>query len=177
MAAGDRAYWSDVFGRPLCLMTTTAAETIPHATYTQVPLTTASEDTDEMASIIGGGIYCRTAGLYRVGAAVGFTLQATGSRALVVYRDGTAARVGVAVPATPSGISPRLSASGLIRLTVGDYLEIFVWQNSGGPLSLYNQFGFAAVLEVEWVPPCKEQNANHRSAPNPGRESGAAHRT
>ncbi len=153
MAAGDRAYWSDIVGRPLCLMTTMAADPIPNATYTQVPLTTVSEDTDGMASIVGGGIYCRTAGLFRVGAAVGFTLQSSGSRALVVYRDGTAARVGVAVPATPSGISSRLSASGLIRLTVGDYLEIFVWQNSGGSLSLYNQFGFTAVLEAEWVSP------------------------
>lgn len=153
MAAGDRAYWSDVFGQPLCQMTTTATDSIPHATYTKVPLTTVGEDTDDMADTIGGSIYCRTAGLYRVAAAVAFALQATGSRALVVYRNSGAARVGTATAATPSGISPRLSASGLLRLAVNDVLELYVWQNSGGPLALYSQFGVSAFLEAEWVSP------------------------
>ncbi|WP_307962052.1 hypothetical protein [Salinispora arenicola] len=85
-----------------------------------------------MADVVNGRMVAQTAGLYRVAAAVAFALQATGSRAFAVYRNGSSARVGAAIPATPSGISPRLSASGLIRLSVGDYLEIFVWQNSGG---------------------------------------------
>ncbi|WP_155251606.1 hypothetical protein [Salinispora cortesiana] len=138
-------------GGAVCVMTTTATPSIPHASYTKVELTSTSEDSGGMADPANGRIVCTRAGLYRVAAAVGFSLNSVGSRALAVYRFNSSAGIGTAVPATPSGISARLSTSGLIRLAVGHYLEIFVWQNSGGSLNLYSQFGVSARLDAEWV--------------------------
>lgn len=138
-------------GGAVCVMTTTATPSIPHASYTKVELTIASEDSGGMADVANGRLVCQRAGLYRIAAAVGFSVQAAGSRALVVNRNGAAARIGSAIPATPSGISPRLSASGLVRLVAGDRLEMFVWQNSGSAISLYNQFGATAFVEAERV--------------------------
>ncbi|WP_018214733.1 hypothetical protein [Salinispora vitiensis] len=138
-------------GGATCVMATHEAVSIPNAFYTKVALPVEVEDSGGMADPAEGRIFCRRAGLYRVSAAVGFSLNSVGSRALAVYRFSSPSGIGTAVPATPSGISARLSASGLIRLAVGHHLEVFVWQNSGGALNLYNQFGVAARLDVEWV--------------------------
>lgn len=142
---------SAVYYKPLSVMSAATTPSIPHNTYTKVPVTNVDEDSDGMADASGGRLICQTGGLYRITVATSFVLRSGGSRAVVAYVNGASVPVGLAISATPSGVSPRLSSSGLVRLSVADTLELFVWQNSGSSLNLYSQFSTSALLAAEWV--------------------------
>lgn len=88
------------------------------------------------------------AGRYRVRAAVCWNPNATGARVMQLYKNGTAvpyAQVqGPAAPATNFSI-PELTAT--VYLAVGDYLEAWVGQNSGGALAIV---AAGTVMQIAW---------------------------
>lgn len=75
-------------------------------------------------------------GLYRVELQIGFSANASGSRAVRVLLNG--AGDGVAYDQRPalSGAPSVVDCSRLLRLTAGDYLSGWAFQSAGGPLGL-----------------------------------------
>jgi hypothetical protein len=77
----------------------------------------------------------QTAGLYYVTGAVTFATNATNTRTLQVLLNGAAVN-GAGVQAAPaSNRGATVLASTLVQMSVGDYVEIAAWQDSGGSLA------------------------------------------
>lgn len=76
-----------------------------------------------------------TAGIYAISAGAVFATNATGTRQVAVFLNGTTIIGGNSVPAV-SGGGTVVGAHVLYALTVGDYLELSVFQSSGGALDV-----------------------------------------
>lgn len=110
------------------------------ANNTLVELTFNAErwDTDAIHSTVTntGRLTCVTAGFYYINGGVLFAANATGQRSVQIRLNGTTniggdPRVGAAAAG-----GTRLAANTVYRLSVGDYVELVVFQNSGGALNV-----------------------------------------
>lgn len=95
-------------------------------------------DNDSMHSTVTNNsrITIQTAGRYEVGAVVSWAANATGNRALAFAKNGVGVndylvdiRTGTATNSTG------ISGSRTLVLAAGDYVEVSVWQTSGGNLN------------------------------------------
>lgn len=135
---------------PLCVMAAPAALTGTGG-FTEVRPRTVIEDTDGMGDEVNFRFVCQTAGLYRVACSAVFKQNAAGSRGVFIrHNNAITTPIGTLVPAADNYLTA-LSASGLLRLEVGDDLRLWTYQDSGGSLGLDDQFGRPAHLEAEWV--------------------------
>lgn len=81
------------------------------------------------------GIYTvPVSGLYQVSGSVGFALNATGARGVLVQKNGVDNLVGTLTPGN-SVISSGLPFSGIIPCVAGDTLKVRAFQSSGGNLA------------------------------------------
>ncbi|MEU1731385.1 hypothetical protein [Streptosporangium sp. NPDC020145] len=76
----------------------------------------------------------QTAGYYLVSGAVGFVSNGTGKRELTILLNGTTETYPSSIPGLAAGFTG-LTTTGRVYLAVGDYVELYVWQNSGGTLN------------------------------------------
>jgi hypothetical protein len=83
---------------------------------------------------------CRQAGVYVIHATANFSSNATGARLVAILLNGTTWIAWQNVGANPSN-NTTLSVSTAYALVVGDYVEVEVFQSSGGALTLN---GFAS---------------------------------
>jgi len=136
-----------------CLLYQSTNLTVSNATETFVGFNTESFDTDGFHSTSSNTsritIPSGKAGKYMIIAWGGFANNATGYRQMSIIRNnyvGTPLRFGnMSIPGTASG-GGAISLSGIADLSVGDYLEMSIYQNSGGNLTFYGgandaQFG------------------------------------
>jgi hypothetical protein len=89
-----------------------------------------------------GRLTAPVAGLYAIGAHAAFAANSTGTREIHIRLDGTtslAMGAGTA-SATREG---RMSVSTVYRLTAGQYVEVLVYQNSGGSLNVVSTAGYS----------------------------------
>lgn len=101
-------------------------------------------DTIHSNSANNDRLTCKTAGKYAFTSFVDFGVNATGIRALLVQKNSEATSdqadtgivVGGATSAAFAGVTPRLTAPGLVDLAVNDYLACIFFQNSGGTLAV-----------------------------------------
>lgn len=99
-----------------------------------------------------------TSGLYRVSARAAFAYNATGTRELQLAKNaagtiggGTVLTDVFAPAATVTGSPPLVVSSGFdIVLTAGDYIEMFVLQNSGSALNLLAG-QYSTFLQMHWI--------------------------
>lgn len=77
----------------------------------------------------------QTAGLYWVCGTVCFSTSATGARALQILVNGTGTAGNLIQSAATSTNGGSVLTSSLVQLAVGDYVELFAWQTSGGNLT------------------------------------------
>jgi hypothetical protein len=100
---------------------------------------------------------CRTPGLYHVILQVQFTNVATGSRATMLRKNagGNPANgtlVATAQEPASSTLGMIFTISDDVQLAVGDTLEAFAYQNSGGALNPgINGGSGATFLTARWV--------------------------
>jgi hypothetical protein len=113
------------------------AQSIPQTTFTAITFTGESVDT---AAFIDLGtqatritIPSGQGGKFVATAQLIFAVNATGSRFLLIYKNGSPVASSSA-PASGSSRS-RLSASAILDLVPGDYLELYAYQDSGGALN------------------------------------------
>lgn len=92
-----------------------------------------------------------TTGYYRVWYYVQFPLNATGGRIAQVKVNNTGAPVVVTQQAGSNGFNNEMSGAVDIRLTAGDYIELGVYQNSGGALNLTSVAGAAPAFGATFL--------------------------
>jgi len=121
------------------------------ATDTVVLFTDEDHDTDTMHSTVTdtGRLTAPTAGKYRISGAVAFDVNATGSRILKLRKNGTTVYDADEKPASAS-FFPYTRIATTVALAAGDYVELVVYQTSGGNTDLKFING-VPHFEMEWV--------------------------
>ena len=74
-----------------------------------------------------------------------YASNATGVRYIYIQKNGVAFGATTIMPAI-SGASVYMNITRPIRLVAGDYVELFVWQSSGGALNVTSADFFATRL-------------------------------
>lgn len=115
-----------------------AAQSLTSSTSTTVlALDTTAVDSDNgHSNVTNNSRYtCQTAGLFYVSGSVNFAQNSGGTRTLQVFQNG-ASITGSAVQAMPSATNgASVFTSTIVQLSVGDYVELAAWQNSGSTLA------------------------------------------
>lgn len=142
--------------RPAAKLRQTIAQSIPNNTPTVILFGTEDLDTDPDG--VGGHIpafqsryTARYSGWYRVGGGATIAANATGVRVLSWAVNGF--HVGGSDVLLPpvAGVSTRIPArADLIRLNEGDYLELRIYQNSGGSLPTAVLNDEQPTMSVSW---------------------------
>jgi hypothetical protein len=120
------------------------AQSIATATWTIVALNSERYDTDTIHDLVTNNsrLTCKTAGKYMITASVEFAANATGNRLLELrLNTGGVAQGGTILAADyrsnmGAGVVTRLSVSRQFSMAVNDYVELNVYQDSGGALNL-----------------------------------------
>lgn len=126
----------------------TSSVSIPNNSVTIVSFPVAGEEWDTENFHVGTSLTRITipagfGGRYRVWGCAEFAGSSSGNRVCGIYRNGLFYRWGVY---TSGAISSICEINDFMSLTVGTYLELAVYQNSGGALNL-NQ----AWLVAQWI--------------------------
>lgn len=91
-------------------------------------------------------------GWYFVKAGVVWAANATGNRALQIYKNGSAYPYSwQAVLATTTFNDPGVETAALVQLNAGDYVEAWAQQHSGAALSTAVVSTIASNMEVMWM--------------------------
>ena len=119
-----------------CFVYGTANQTVSNTTVTVIPFAAEKFDTDgfHSTSVNNSRVTIPTgkAGKYLVIARGTFSVSGTGFRQTRVLKNGTAVQINV--EAGNSTTDTQTNASYILDLAVADYLEIAVYQNTGGNL-------------------------------------------
>jgi hypothetical protein len=134
--AGPVASNTFLTGRP-DLSVSGAVTSIANNTLTALTLVfPALVDSDAGFALISPTKYtCQVAGWYLVSGCSGWALNATGQRQTVIRKNGADIRLGAAETNAPAMSMGLASPAVLVQLAVGDYVEVWGFQNSGGALS------------------------------------------
>lgn len=145
---------------PLAELEHTTGTSIPNATFTAVPwnievydLPTANKG--HSTSVNPSRYTVVYPGVYEMEASPAFTNNLTGVRICDLRVNGTAINGsrgqigGNAGSGFPAIIPPRIRKQ---YFNIGDYVEAFVYQDSGAPLTLYNVADIGAgSFSIKWV--------------------------
>jgi hypothetical protein len=120
-----------------------ANQSIPDSTYTALALNQERTDIDGVSntqhdnSTNNSRLTCRVAGDYNASANLLYASNSTGFRLAYIRKNGTT-DVAIVMANAVVGASTALivTTPGPITLAVGDYLQVIVWQNSGGALNV-----------------------------------------
>ena len=131
---------------PRCQLYQTATTNMSTSgTASVILFDTEQYDTDSMHSTSSNTsrITCNAAGLYVVEATLGFAANATGFRRLDLRKNGGATPFAAVSHAAAPTLSTGVSVTAEVQLSVGDYIEMFGTQTSGGAL--------ASVAAIAWT--------------------------
>lgn len=141
---------------PTFLAYQASAQSIPNNTFTAATL-----DTEIFDALAGHSTVTNTsrytfqaAGKYRVDAGGCFTGNTTGFRAVKLAVNGGSGTITSERTAAPaSGFDTTVNTSVLLSALAGDYVETYIFQNSGGSLSTHAGSGFEYVtfMAAQWI--------------------------
>lgn len=139
---GTGAAWGNAAAR----VTKSGAQSITTSSDTLLTWDTETLDSDSIhsTSVNTGRITIVTPGTYAIGAFVEWATNATGGRQAYIRLNGTTIIARDARPATSTTYFPSCSPATLYPLNAGDYLEVFVYQDSGGSLNVNSSSAFWA---------------------------------
>lgn len=143
---------------PIVAVKQGVAQSIPDSAWTALTFATETVDSDGMhsTSTNTARLTAVTAGYYRVVGRYAWASHASVSRRLVgVRKNGTGTGVpdqGFIEVASVAGASGAAAfPKDLIQLAVGDYLELMVYQNSGGALNTGIATELFSEFSAVWV--------------------------
>lgn len=159
---------STLFGDPvannLTVLANPPAAKMRNSTTQSIANTTTTAltwDTEDFDTVGGHSTVTNTsrytvqtgyAGKYRLNATVFYAGNATGDREMFFFKNGSAiaGSQGNNIPGAATAVSA--SSTCLVQLAVGDFVEAFTFQNSGGALSTATgSNGRESYFEVLWV--------------------------
>lgn len=147
----DGATWQVIAGNtPAARAQRTTTQSIGTGSATAVSFGAADYNAGTMWA--GGAPTRLTApigGVYTVTASVEFAANATGNRQVHIYQNGSE-RTRITVPSVGSGLATRVSHSDTLNMAASDYVECFVFQDSGGNLNITNG-GDMPCLAATWI--------------------------
>ncbi|ADQ06522.1 hypothetical protein Calhy_0785 [Caldicellulosiruptor hydrothermalis 108] len=121
---------------PMFIFWNNTTISIPNATETKLSFNTVIIDTDNIYNAADTTKFViKTAGKYIFMATVEFAMNSTGFRQIAIKKNG----INIVVhrhPATTSELTIISCCSPVISCSVNDYIEVYVYQNSGGALSI-----------------------------------------
>lgn len=119
------------------------AQSIPDAAETKLTFDSERWDTDDChsTSVSSGRLTANTAGMYVISASIAFADNATGRRKVSIRWNDATLIAQESQPASTAGDSTYMTVSTIYKMAAGDYVEVQVYQNSGGALNLgtFNQ--------------------------------------
>lgn len=149
--AGDGASGNP---KPMCRAYSSANQSIATATNTSLALNSERYDVGACHSTItnnsrmtipsGGG------GVYHIGGCVVFAANATGIRAVWIQMNG-ATRISEQDAPSLSANTCSLQVSCDYKLAAGDYVELQVYQSSGGLLSVTSNSNWSPEFWLHWI--------------------------
>lgn len=144
---------------PMVRVSASTAQSIPNNAVTAVTWDEETYKTDAgMHSVSSqtSRLVCTVAGKYRISALIMFVANATGTRDAYIAVNGVAPGSSRAIgnyeakmASTPGGAVTTLNVDAELNLNVGDYVEIFAFQNSGGSLNLGNSYNYASMTKID----------------------------
>lgn len=132
---GTGVAWSNAGARAI----NTGAQAIANVTYTAVTFAAETFDMDGMHSTVSNTdrLTCTVAGTYEVSAGVSFSnASAAGGRLIRILKNGSDVIAQDVRPSASTSFFTSCEVSTKIQLNVGDYLQVFVYQDSGISLNL-----------------------------------------
>jgi hypothetical protein len=93
------------------------------------------------------------AGLYLVTANVGWLANATGAREVAIHKNGGTIVARTVATTDPAGNTTEQTITALLDLTAGDYVEVKLRQNSGGPLDVFSAPQYSPEFAMVWIGP------------------------
>lgn len=127
-----------------CRLFKSAAQSTSDSTYTKVTFDSENIDTNDLHNNITNNtrITAQQAGKYIVGGALSFNTNSTGMRySLITVNNSestpqtTKTKTINRLPAV-SGFRTEVNLSTVVDLAIGDYVEIWVYQNSGSAIDI-----------------------------------------
>jgi len=127
---------SHINGNAACRICNSVNQSIANNTSTLIAFNTEIFDNDTMHDAVTNNtrLTCKSAGKYLVIAQVGFEVNTTGYRGLDILKNGML--VGRIICAPAPTIESVYCATTIIELAVNDYVELSVFQTSGGALKV-----------------------------------------
>jgi hypothetical protein len=149
---------------PRCKCRQTAAQSIPTGTWTPVTFTTEDYDNEATAAYLSGTgmhdpatnpsrVVAQTAGSYLVTAIAYFATSSAGARGAKLTVNGVVLpNSQILVGANPTATRPTgVPTTNIISLSVGDYVELQAFQDSGGALSTTFGTDSGSLLIARWI--------------------------
>jgi hypothetical protein len=122
-----------------CGVTKSTTQSIANATYTAVTFNTEDYDTDAIHDNVTNNtrftIPSGKGGKWLTSGVVTFASNASGFRFVRLYKNGNAFIVPAGIPPV-NGDTTQVAFSYIHTFTAGDYMEVFVYQNSSGNLNI-----------------------------------------
>jgi hypothetical protein len=137
-----------------CRVYNSAAQSIPNSTQTNLSFNTERYNNGGMHSTISNNsrITAQKAGVYVITGNVEFASNATGMRVVGVILNGATPMAEVRIPAV-NGNTTILSVSTLLHMAINDYVELFVYQDSGGALNVTLLADISPEFAAQWMGP------------------------
>jgi len=115
----------------------TAAQAIPHGTGTVLAFNSERWDNDTIhdTAVFNSRLTCKTPGKYLAITHIGWARSATGRRELYLYYNGTTV-IAALSDSVVADIEIYQCVSTIYDLALDDFIEVMVYQTSGGPLNV-----------------------------------------
>ncbi len=132
-----------------------AAQALSSGNWVAIGIDTAIYDSDSghSNSVNTTRYTAQVAGRYRIDGGVTFASNSTGNRAARLELNGAPIMGACVFEANPTGNACGLQVSYITYLNVGDYVEVYGLQISGGSLNTYPSTNgdLACYLAAQWV--------------------------
>jgi len=124
---------------PAFLLESNTTQSIGHASFTKATNLSEVFDTDNAVSSQRFTVPTGKAGKYILHGSSSWPGNATGQRITSIYKNGSEALRFASIASSSSNNNAGQTGSGILDLSEGDYLELYVYQSSGGNLDLQSQ--------------------------------------
>ncbi len=136
--------WMPAIG---CRVIKSAAQTIPNTAWTPIQFDAEYFDTDVMHDNVTNNtrITIKTAGYYMVGGSVEWVSNVVGARLMQIWKNGSTVLTSAVHNSDQYGNAPG-ALSTVHYMAVNDYLELVVYQGSGGALNTVTLYDYSPVF-------------------------------